>query len=167
MDNGENFNNGQQPTQEPVQPVQQPVQPDMNQQPNNGMYGPQPTQPEDKGSFGWAVLGFFIPLVGLILFLAWKKDKPNSAKKAGIGALVSVIVSVVMSIVMTFLGAALFGGIVAGLEDANWTVETDDETTSSWDDDTSFGDDTSYGDDDYDVSYDEDYVTMDDEPAAE
>ncbi len=158
MDNGENFNN-QQPEMN-----QQPVQPEMNQQPNNGMYGPQPTQPEDKGSFGWAVLGFFIPLVGLILFLAWKKDKPNSAKKAGIGALVSVIVSIVMSIVMTFLGAALIGGIFAGLEDANWTVETDDD---NWNVDTSFGDDTSYGDDDYDVSYDEDYVTMDDEPAAE
>ena len=42
----------------------------------------------DSGSFGWAVLGFFIPLVGLILFLVWRKTKPKSAKNAGIGALV-------------------------------------------------------------------------------
>ena len=151
MDNG--VNNNPQPEMNQQPDMNQ--QPAMNQQPNNGMYG-QPTQPEDKGSFGWAVLGFFIPLVGLILFLVWKKDKPNSAKKAGLGALVSVILSVVMSIVMTFLGAALFGGIVAGLEDANWTVETGDDTTSSWDDNTSFG-----GDSDYNVSYDEDYVTID------
>ena len=31
---------------------------------------------EKEGSkFGWGVLGFFIPLVGLILFLVWMKDK--------------------------------------------------------------------------------------------
>ncbi|WP_346429944.1 zinc-ribbon domain-containing protein [Limosilactobacillus oris] len=27
----------------------------------------------DRGSFGWAILGFFILLVGLILFLVWRK----------------------------------------------------------------------------------------------
>lgn len=50
-------------------------------------------QSNDSGSFGWAVLGFFIPLVGLILWLVWKDSKPNSAKMAGIGALVGVGIS--------------------------------------------------------------------------
>lgn len=45
---------------------------------------PQPTasygrNPSDTGSFGWAVLGFFIPLVGLILWMIWKNDRPGDA----------------------------------------------------------------------------------------
>lgn len=58
----------------------------------------------DSGSFGWAVLGFCIPLVGLILFLVWKDTKPLSGKKAGVGALVAVILSVVVYILAAVLG---------------------------------------------------------------
>ena len=52
----------------------------------------------DSGSFGWAVLGFFFPIVGLILVLVWKQSKPKCAKMAGIGALVGVGISVGFSI---------------------------------------------------------------------
>ena len=41
-------------------------------------------------AIGWGVLGFFIPIVGLILFLAWKNNYPENAKGAGIGALARV-----------------------------------------------------------------------------
>lgn len=63
---------------------------------------------QDSGSFGWGVLGFFIPLVGLILFLVWKQTKPKSAKAAGIGALISVILYVIL-IIITFI---ILGSIV-------------------------------------------------------
>lgn len=66
-------------------------------------YGQQPyvnPQPADTGSFGWAVLGFFFPIVGLILFLVWKSEKPVSAKQAGMGALASVISTVVLWILL-------------------------------------------------------------------
>lgn len=53
------------------------------------------TNSTDSGSFGWAVLGFFIPLVGLILFLVWRRDRPLSANSSGIGALVSVVTNMV------------------------------------------------------------------------
>ena len=53
---------------------------------------------DDKKSFGFALLGFFIPLVGLILWLCWKNDSPLKAKSAGKGALTGVIVSVVFYI---------------------------------------------------------------------
>ncbi|HJF54444.1 MAG TPA: zinc ribbon domain-containing protein [Limosilactobacillus coleohominis] len=46
----------------------------------------------DTGSVGWAFLGFFIPIVGLILYIIWRNSEPNNAKKAGLGALISVIV---------------------------------------------------------------------------
>lgn len=72
-------------------------------------YGQRPyvnPQPADTGSFGWAVLGFFFPIVGLILFFIWKTEKPVSAKQAGMGALVSVIVSVVLWLIVFMFALA-------------------------------------------------------------
>ena len=63
--------------------------------------------PYDSGSFGWAILGFFIPLVGLILFLVWAQTKPKSAKMAGIGALVNVIMTVLFYVLYFVLILAL------------------------------------------------------------
>lgn len=77
-------------------------------------YGQQPyvnPQPADTGSFGWAVLGFFFPIVGLILFLVWKSEKPVSAKQAGMGALASVISTVVLWILLIVF-AAMIGSAV-------------------------------------------------------
>ena len=51
---------------------------------------------DDAGSIGWAILGFFIPIVGLILFCIWHSERPTSAKQAGIGALISVILSFIL-----------------------------------------------------------------------
>lgn len=50
----------------------------------------------DKGGIGYEILGFCIPVVGLVLFLVWHDEKPNSARAAGKGALVSVILGIVM-----------------------------------------------------------------------
>lgn len=77
-------------------------------------YGQRPyvnLQPADTGSFGWAVLGFFFPIVGLILFLVWKSEKPVSAKQAGMGALASVISTVVLWILLIVF-AAMVGSAV-------------------------------------------------------
>ena len=60
----------------------------------------------DNGGFGWGVLGYCVPIVGLILFLVWKDTKPKTAKAAGIGALVSVILAVVFYVLMFALGIA-------------------------------------------------------------
>nr|WP_314464237.1 zinc-ribbon domain-containing protein [uncultured Clostridium sp.] len=65
----------------------------------------------DNGGFGWGLLGCCIPLVGLILFLVWKDNKPKTAKAAGIGALVSVICIVIFYALMFGLGLM---GAVAG-----------------------------------------------------
>lgn len=68
---------------------------------------PSPQNAQDTGSFGWAVLGFFVPLAGLILWIVWKSEKPLSAKKAGMGALVGVIASVVLTIIEFAILAAM------------------------------------------------------------
>ena len=60
----------------------------------NAANGAANTNQVDDGSIGWAVLGAFIPLVGLILFIVWNNTKPNSAKKAGIGALIGVGIAI-------------------------------------------------------------------------
>lgn len=62
---------------------------------------------DDESSFGWAFLGFLIPVVGLILYLVWKQDYPLKAKSAGKGALVGVIAGVVLMII--------YGGLVVSV----------------------------------------------------
>lgn len=58
----------------------------------------------DNGGFGWGLLGCCIPIVGLILFLVWKDQKPKTAKAAGIGALVAVVCIVGFYVAMIALG---------------------------------------------------------------
>lgn len=53
---------------------------------------------QDRGGFGWGCLGFCIPMVGLILWLVWRDEKPKTAKALGIGALVSAILGVIFVI---------------------------------------------------------------------
>lgn len=66
------------------------------------------TAEPDAPSMGFAVLGFFFPLVGLILWLCMMNTTPLRAKSAGKGALVGVIVQVVLSLLSTALLVALF-----------------------------------------------------------
>ena len=61
--------------------------------------GKSPNAQEDSDSIGWGFLGFFVPIVGLILWLMWKDTMPKKAKKLGIGALISVCLSGVGSVV--------------------------------------------------------------------
>ena len=68
---------------------------------------PQAQAPADGSSFGYALLGFCIPIVGLILFLVWKDSTPLRAKSAGKGALISVIVSAVCYVLYAILIGAM------------------------------------------------------------
>ena len=58
---------------------------------------------EDNSSFGFAILGFFIPIVGLILILIYEEKKPKRAKSAGKGALIGFITKSVLSIILVIL----------------------------------------------------------------
>ena len=90
-----------------------------DQRPSNPYQSPRPrppTDPNDSDSIGWAILGFLVPLVGLILFLVWMQTRPKSAKMAGIGALVNVIFSVVFAIVWVIVAIAL------GISDSSTTM---------------------------------------------
>lgn len=62
---------------------------------------------EKKGNVGWAVLGGFLPFVGLILWLVWKDTKPEDAKMAGKGALIGAIVEVSISVLTFLMGSCM------------------------------------------------------------
>lgn len=61
----------------------------------------------DQGGFLWGALGCCIPVVGLVLFLVWKDQKPKTAKAAGIGALVSVGLTVLFYIAALVLNIGI------------------------------------------------------------
>lgn len=67
----------------------------------------QSQQTDSEGStVGWGILGFFIPIVGFILWLIWKDEHPARAKSAGIGCLVSIclgVVGVILYVVLVFV----------------------------------------------------------------
>ena len=65
----------------------------------------------DAPSTGFAVLGFFFPLIGLILYLVNKDTAPLKAKSAGKGALIGFCVSLAFSIIY----AIVFGVIMSSL----------------------------------------------------
>jgi len=65
----------------------------------------------DNGGFAWSVLGFFVPLAGLILYLVWKNEKPKTAKSAGKGALAYLIFYIIIVLIAFIFG--FFSGIVS------------------------------------------------------
>lgn len=64
-----------------------------------------PQKEVDAPNTGLAVLCFFFPIVGLILWLVWKDQYPLKAKSCGKGALIGVCVSA---------GIGLFSGLIIG-----------------------------------------------------
>ena len=62
----------------------------------------------NAGHVGWGPLGFLVPIVGLILFLIWKDEKPKTSLMAGKGALISIILSVAAT-VLFFIVFLVFG----------------------------------------------------------
>ena len=75
---------------------------------------------EDNSNLGFAILGFFIPIVGLILFLIYEEKKPKRAKSAGKGALIGFITEIVLAIILVILyvvfATSLFNNISNDIE---------------------------------------------------
>lgn len=75
---------------------------------------------EDNSNSGFAILGFFIPIVGLILFLIYEEKKPKRAKSAIKGALIGFITEIILAIILVILyvvfAASLFNNISNDIE---------------------------------------------------
>ncbi len=61
-------------------------------------------------SAGWWWLGFFLPMIGFILWIVWTGEQPQKAKRVGIGALVGVIVTVLLAVLLyaSFVGVLVW-----------------------------------------------------------
>ncbi len=69
-------------------------------------------QQNDSSSAAFAAIGFFIPIVGLILYIAYGKKMPKRAKSAGKGALIGYITNTVLATVfLVFYFSVLFSSI--------------------------------------------------------
>jgi len=63
----------------------------------------------DGGTVGLGILSFFVPIVGLILFLAWKYTNPRYAKAAGIGAIIGAVIQLGLTLTDLFQVSFPFG----------------------------------------------------------
>lgn len=66
------------------------------------------TTVNDAPSAWWGFLGFCIPLLGLILWLSWRKTTPLKAKSAGIGTLIGLL-PLIAFVILLIIGLA--GGL--------------------------------------------------------
>lgn len=87
----------------------------------NGGLGASSTQVQsakEGGTVGWGILGFFIPIVGFILWLVWKDEHPARSRSAGIGCLVSIclgVVGVILYVVLVFVILGIGVGAYASM----------------------------------------------------
>ena len=63
---------------------------------------------EDKPSILLNIVSFFIPIVGLILFLTMRNETPKKAKSIGITALIGYIFSIIVSVLLVIFFQAIF-----------------------------------------------------------
>lgn len=63
----------------------------------------------DRSHLGWALLGFFVPVAGFVLFFVMKDNRPKTAKTLGIASLISSIL-IFLFYTACFIGVYLIGG---------------------------------------------------------
>ncbi len=71
----------------------------------------------DAPNIGFAIIGFIIPIVGLILYLVYESKQPRKAKSAGKGALIGFITKVVISILLVVLYIVGVFSLVGNISD--------------------------------------------------
>lgn len=68
----------------------------------NPYAAPMPPQ-EQKANIGLAILSFFIPIVGIVLYFTQKREKPKTAKACGRAALVCIIINFFIGIIYSVI----------------------------------------------------------------
>ena len=73
---------------------------------------------KDAPNMGFGVLGFFIPIVGFILYLIWREKTPLKAKSAGMGALIGFVANIAFSILYAIFIGSVIGSIFDSISTA-------------------------------------------------
>ena len=58
---------------------------------------------KDSGSVGLGILGFFIPIIGIILYFCLIRTSPRNANAAGAGALICIVLAIVAALVFVVI----------------------------------------------------------------
>lgn len=66
---------------------------------------------DDAPNAGFAVLSFFVPIVGLILYLVWNDTMPMRARSCGKGAIIGFIVWLILGIIFIVSTVLIFAHI--------------------------------------------------------
>lgn len=56
--------------------------------------------PDDSSSFGYALLSFVAPIIGIVLFIVWNKEYPKRAKSCLQGLIAGVVIGFVFGCCM-------------------------------------------------------------------
>jgi len=77
-------------------------------------------EPDEKFNVGFMFLGFFLPIVGIILYFVMRKDQPGKARGAGVGAIACIAIT---AIFFSFLGimSSFIDAISPGYYDPMYT----------------------------------------------
>lgn len=89
-------------------------------------YPPYPPYPpaEQKANAGLAVLSWFIPLAGLVIYLTEKDTKPKTAKACGKCALASFIINVVLVVLIYVVFFIVLGVVIPNAYDSIQNLPT-------------------------------------------
>lgn len=89
-------------------------------------YPPYPPYPpaEQKANAGLAVLSWFIPLAGLVIYLTEKDTKPKTAKACGKCALASFIINVVLVVLIYVVFFIVVGVVIPNAYDSIQNLPT-------------------------------------------
>lgn len=71
------------------------------------------SEPAEKNTALWLVLGLFVPIVGIILFFVWLKKKPQSSKNSLIGAIIGIVISILLTVLLFALGFLSLGSLMS------------------------------------------------------
>jgi len=61
----------------------------------------------DGDSPGWAVLGFFVPIVGLVLWIVWHDVRPHDSRMARNGFITSILLAVLVTVMSPVIAARI------------------------------------------------------------
>lgn len=93
----------------------------INQQPNQQSYqGQSYSYNNDESSMGFAILSFFVPVVGLVLYLVWNKEYPKKAKSCLNGLITGVVLYVVAVCCMISAGIGIASQSYDSIESTDW-----------------------------------------------
>ena len=89
-------------------------------------YPPYPPYPpvEQKANAGLAVLSWFIPVAGLVIYLTEKDTKPKTAKACGKCALASFIINVVLVVLIYVVFFIVLGVVIPNAYDSIQNLPT-------------------------------------------